>query len=105
MKPQDMQRHPFNNQNIAIVEMQFLLPIPRLGQVEVLQVVVIYQMSAHMAVKCDRPALHMGSFSSQPNDYFRLYLLLSKHLVCKTLYVGLFYALGSDVCLHVDKLK
>jgi hypothetical protein len=23
MKPQDMHRHPFNNQNIAIVEMQF----------------------------------------------------------------------------------
>jgi len=50
MKPQDMHRHPFNNQNIAIVEMQFLFPIPRLGQVEMLQAVVIYQMSAHMAV-------------------------------------------------------
>jgi hypothetical protein len=50
MKPQDMHRHPFNNQNIAIVEMQFLLPIPRLGQVELLQVVVIYQMCAHMTV-------------------------------------------------------
>jgi hypothetical protein len=49
-KPQDMHRHPFNNQNIGIVEMQLLLPIPRLGQVEMLQVVVIYQMSAHMAV-------------------------------------------------------
>jgi hypothetical protein len=50
MKPQDMHRHQFNNQNIAIVEMQFLLPIPRLGKVEMLQAVVINQMSAHMAV-------------------------------------------------------